>query len=106
MLPYFAGSGSSLARRYPDRVVALSKVMEWQMLTLLGVVLLFGLISGLCIPRLPLGVSKRGFDVYTWVAAFQGDELIMNKGALGINKNMDIDEIKRRTENIRFRFSF
>jgi hypothetical protein len=105
-LPYFAGSGDTLTRQYGDRVIANAELLRWQMLALLGVVLVMGLISGMCIPKLPGGMAKRGFDVYSWVAAFQGDELIMDKGQLGISRTMDIQEIRRRIGEVRFRVPF
>ena len=46
------------------------------MLVYLSVVLLVGLFAGLFVPRLPLGMPRRGFELYTWMAAFQAGEWV------------------------------
>ncbi|KAF9448401.1 hypothetical protein P691DRAFT_669523 [Macrolepiota fuliginosa MF-IS2] len=111
MLPYFAGSGSILARAYPDRVLASAYMDPKQMIIALGVIFVLGLVATLFVPRLPMGVPRRGFELYSWVAAFYADELVGAglggaQGHIGlpIGRRMEIEEIEQRVGDVRFRY--
>lgn len=101
-LPYFAGSGFILARRYPDSVITKTVISNISMAITLVVVLLVGMISAFFVPRLPMGVPRRGFDLYSWISAFHSRELIAERRS-GIDKNMDLEEIVERVGELRFR---
>lgn len=134
MLPYFAGSGSIVARVYPDRVLAYAYINPVQMVIALVVVFVLGLVAALFVPRLPMGVPRRGFELYSWVAAFYADELVgvgrggaagvsargvgdgeNGGGATGvvggpgqvglpIGRRMEIAEIEQHIGDVRFRY--
>ncbi|KAK0205990.1 hypothetical protein DFS33DRAFT_1256607 [Desarmillaria ectypa] len=76
ILPYFAGSADTLARQYPDLVLAYANIHVLHMVGLLITVLGVGVIAGLFVPTLPDHVPHRGFDIYSWLAAFRANELI------------------------------
>ncbi|PPQ70480.1 hypothetical protein CVT24_013287 [Panaeolus cyanescens] len=103
-LPYFAGTGRLLARRYTDKVVTRSEINNPFMAVALGSVLLLGLISGFFVPRLPFGQPRRGFDLYSWMTAFYAQELTSDKPN-GIYKNMDLKDIVKTNSNIRLRYT-
>lgn len=104
LLPYFAGTGASLARCYPDRVLSSASVHPVLMITALGCVLVIGLICGFFVPKLPLDVPKRGFDLYSWLAAFQADELVGDRMS-GLPKNLELREIQSQLGDLKFRYS-
>ncbi|KAF9448455.1 hypothetical protein P691DRAFT_775370 [Macrolepiota fuliginosa MF-IS2] len=132
MLPYFAGSGSILARTYPDRLLASAYIVREQMIIALAVIFVLGLMAAFSVPRLPLDVPRRGFGLYSWVAAFYADELVgVGKGVPGaaggtgkadhqsggagleggpgpiglpIGRRMEIEEIEQRVGDVRFRY--
>jgi len=103
ILPYFVGSGDALARCYPDSIIARATINTFYIVMYLVFVLVLGLIAGFFVPKLPLDVPHRGFELYSWVAAFQADELISERG-LAITRNMELDEIARRTGDLKFRY--
>lgn len=120
MLPYFAGTGSIVARIYPDRVVASASIQPVYMVTTLVVLFVLGFIAALFVPRLPLNAPRRGFELYSWVAAFYADELVgvgksgaipgeQMQGAPGqvglpIGRRMEIEEIEQHIGDVRFRY--
>ncbi|KAF9448060.1 hypothetical protein P691DRAFT_730398 [Macrolepiota fuliginosa MF-IS2] len=113
MLSYFAGSGSILARAYPDRLLADAYIVREQMIITLVVIFVLGLVAALFVPRLPLGIPRRGFELYSWVAAFYADELVgsgagLEEGpgpiGLPIERRMQIEEIEQRVGDVRFRY--
>ena len=103
VLPYFAGSGLVVARSYGDQVVTSAAINSIFMCTTILAVYLMGLISALFVPRLPLDVPRRGFDLYSWLSAFYGHELVAERPA-GISKDMDLRDIKDRTRELKFRY--
>jgi hypothetical protein len=104
ILPYFAGSGKTLARRYNDRVSSSASINPVYMGSYLAFILVVGLLAGFFVPKLPLDVPHRGFEVYSWIAAFHADELIGVGRNTGIARNMELDEIERRMGDLRFRY--
>ncbi|KAK0231351.1 hypothetical protein IW262DRAFT_1262876 [Armillaria fumosa] len=90
VLPYFAGSADTLARQYPDLVLAYASIHVLYTVSLLITVLSVGVIAGLFVPTLPLRVPHRGFDIYSWLAAFRANELTHIKGITKRMKTKDI----------------
>lgn len=70
----------------------------------LAAVLAIGLIAGLFVPKLPLDVPRRGFELYSWLAAFQADELVGDT-VNGLPKNMDLREIHDQLGDLKFRYA-
>ncbi|KAJ3571183.1 hypothetical protein NP233_g3915 [Leucocoprinus birnbaumii] len=117
ILPYFAGTGDLLARVYPDRVVAYASILPLYMIITLVALFFLGLIAALCVPRLPMNVPRRGFELYSWVAAFYADELVgTGKGGalpgqsgpgqagLPIGRRMELEDIEQHIGDVRFRY--
>ena len=79
-----------------------------QMLIFLGVVLALGFIAAFFVPKLPLNVPRRGFSLYSWIAAFYGDELVGEPSGEegGIAHKMELTDIERRMGDLRFRYVF
>ena len=70
-LPYLVGSGLVVAQSYEDETLAYTTFKPWQLITLLLIVLNLGIIGELFVPILPLGVPRREFGPYSWLALFQ-----------------------------------
>jgi hypothetical protein len=68
VLPFLVGTGTLVARSYPDQTVASVKFVPWQMVSILSSILVIGLVAGLCVPVLPFEIPRRGFGLYSWVA--------------------------------------
>ncbi|KAL0961471.1 hypothetical protein HGRIS_006415 [Hohenbuehelia grisea] len=106
VLPYFAGTGDILARSYADRVIADASFSHIWLATFTASVLVLGIIAGLCVPRLPLGARRRGFELYSWVAAFQGSEMVSEMSRAGVERNMDLKDIEEKYGDMKFRYVF
>ncbi|KAG6915381.1 hypothetical protein DXG01_011753 [Tephrocybe rancida] len=104
MLPYFTGSGELLARRYSDSILSGTWINPIYMGVYLTLILLLGLLAGFFVPRLPLDVPHRGFEVYSWMAAFHADELIEIGRAPGIERNLELHEIAEQMGDLKFRY--
>ena len=68
VLPYFVGSGSVVAQLYEDETLADATYKTWQLIILPVLVLILGIIGELFVPELPLGIPRREFGVYSWLA--------------------------------------
>lgn len=121
MLPYFAGTGDLVARAYPDRVVAFASIQPVYMVVTLIALLILGTVAALSVPRLPMNAPRRGFELYSWVAAFYADELVgcgkgepampgeqvqagLGQVGLPIGRRMEIEEIQQHIGDVRFRY--
>ena len=104
VLPYFAGSGLVVARSYQDQVVTSPVINVIPACMTILAVLLMGLVSALFIPRLPLDVPRRGFDLYSWLSAFYAHELVPEYPP-AINKDMDLKDIIDHTSDLKFRYA-
>ncbi|KAF9033113.1 hypothetical protein BJ165DRAFT_758466 [Panaeolus papilionaceus] len=93
VLPYLAGSGQLVARRYQDRVVAIASLRNFDLSMALGLVFMTGLLCTIAVPRLPLGVPKRGFNLYSWILAFHAKEVEV-EGGEQIVRGMHLDELE------------
>ena len=103
VLPYFAGSGLVVARSYQDQVVTSPVINVIPACMTILAVLLMGLVSALFIPRLPLDVPRRGFDLYSWLSAFYAHELVPEHPP-AISKDMDLKDIIDHTSDLKFRY--
>lgn len=103
VLPYFAGSGLLLAFQYPDSIVTSVAIFTVPFVVTLIIVCLVGVLAALFVPRLPLSVPRRGFGLYSWVAAFYAKEFVSERTP-GIEKNMDLEEIEDQIGAVRFRY--
>ena len=109
MLPFFAGSGKIVAQQYHDLILSDVQIYTTAMLGYLMFVLLVGLIAGLFVPRLPLGMPRRGFGMYTWIAAFQVGELVgeidEDAGEKKALRNMELDEIENKLGELKVKYT-
>ena len=103
LLPYFAGSGWSFAHRYDDKEVSSVTIILVNFAALIVIVLLFGLLSAFFVPRLPLDMPRRGFDLYSWMTAFAAQELVPDRKSR-IGKLMELDEIMEDASDLKFRY--
>ncbi|KAG6850014.1 hypothetical protein H0H93_002463 [Arthromyces matolae] len=103
ILPYFAGSGQLLARQYSDNVLSNTWINPVYMGAYLSVIFVLGLLAGLFVPKLPLNVPHRGFEIYSWIAAFHAEELMEIGRSSGIGRNLELEEIAQQFGNVKFR---
>ncbi|KAK0189510.1 hypothetical protein F5146DRAFT_628992 [Armillaria mellea] len=108
VLPYFAGSADTLARQYPDRVLAYAEINILYMVGLLIAVLCVGVIAGFFVPTLPFHVPRRGFDIYSWLAAFHANELIVDTASdtKCIQKGMETKEMAKLMRDSRISYQW
>ncbi|KAF7313376.1 hypothetical protein HMN09_00493300 [Mycena chlorophos] len=112
LLSYLAGSAPSLARSYPDRVTSYAVLSTVEAAVVFAVLLVLGLLAGFFVPRLPLAIPRRGFGLYSWLAAFYSNELVLERmdartesaGTPGLPKHLDLQDIKRHMGDLRFRY--
>ena len=76
VLPFLAGTGPIVARVYPARTSSYSEVDAPAMIIFIVSLFFVGLIACLCVPKLPLGVPRRGFDLLSWLAVLHEDNVI------------------------------
>ncbi|KAJ7667582.1 hypothetical protein DFH06DRAFT_983175, partial [Mycena polygramma] len=108
VLTYFAGSGQTVARCYPDRVLSNTKINTLDAVIVIVAVLLLGVCAGLFVPRLPMSVPRRGFELYSWMAAFYSHELVLDQidHSEGMVKRMELRDIQKHLGDLRFRYGF
>ncbi|KAJ7727961.1 hypothetical protein B0H16DRAFT_1894321 [Mycena metata] len=108
VLSYFAGSGQTVARSYADSVLSETRINTVECLVVLGIVLVLGVLAGLFVPRLPMSVPRRGFELYSWMAAFYSHELVLDQidQSEAMVKQMELSSIKKYLGDLRFRYSF
>ncbi|KAJ7290676.1 hypothetical protein C8J57DRAFT_1276271 [Mycena rebaudengoi] len=109
VLPYFAGSGRTLARSYADDILSVTELKTRDAIMVIVVVFMLGLSAGLFVPRLPLDVPRRGFELYSWIAAFYSRELVIDEIDLSdergtMTKNLELSDIRRRMGDYKFRY--
>ena len=106
VLPFLAGTKLLTARQYREVEVANAHVAAVPTALSIVVVLLTGFGAGLCVPRLPRGVPRRGFDMNTWLAVLHGDglanQLPVMKG--GLENGMHVYEVDKRVGDLRVRY--
>ncbi|KAG6828760.1 hypothetical protein H0H92_006839 [Tricholoma furcatifolium] len=104
LLPYLAGSGDLLARSYTDRELSSTSINPLFLAIYLTLILLLGLLAGFFVPKLPLNVPHRGFDAYSWIAAFHADELTEVGRTADFERNMELHEIMQQLGDHKFRY--
>lgn len=103
LLPYLVGSQKLTALIYPDRVSAFCNV-DWLILTItISVALGLGFVAAFFIPRLPLGLPRRDFGLFSWIA--EGDRLLdPTKAKKGfMEQREDLEEVKEKIGSRRIR---
>lgn len=109
VLPYLAGTKQIVGRRYSDLILATASVNVTFAVITLGVIFVVGIISASCVPRLPLGVPQRGFDLLSWLSVLYGDNLSaqlphdIRKGYLGAK--VDTMTTKERIGDVRLLYA-
>ena len=88
ILSYLAGSQQVLARRYRFVQAAFAHILPIPMAVAIGTLFLAGVIGCVCIPALPDGYPQRRFDLYSWVAAMEGDGLRMERKYLDEDRDL------------------
>ncbi|QRW13001.1 exonuclease [Ceratobasidium sp. AG-Ba] len=103
MLPYLAGSQPIVARYYSDKTVAYVSVSMFWLGILLFNMLLLGYVVTIFVPRLPLGLPRRDFGVFSWLAAIEGDAILSIP--TGVGRYEHLEELKRRGRDIKVRYT-
>lgn len=103
VLPYLAGSGPLVAQSYEDQTLAYVTYKQWQLISLPVLVFILGIIGELFVPTLPLGIPRRGFGIYSWLALFQSQELRFEV-ADDLNKLMSLDELEEKLADKQVKF--
>ena len=95
-----------MAQQYKDLVVSTATVNTPATVGYLMFLLLVGLMAGLFVPRLPLGMPRRGFELYTWMAGFQAGELVINEHAGEETlRHMELEEIEREMGGLKVMYA-
>lgn len=81
------------------------KFAPWQLVTVLSISLLLGVVAAFFLPTLPLDVPRRGFGLFSWIAALQGQELSSDVTKHGVNKLEDLEELEKSLGEKRVQFS-
>ncbi|KAF9647470.1 hypothetical protein BDM02DRAFT_3270255 [Thelephora ganbajun] len=105
VLPFLSGSGKIVGHSYSSEILAGVKFVPWQLATMLGVPLLLGVVAAFFLPTLPLGVPRRGFGVFSWIAALQGQELMSDVTKEGVSKLEELEELEKILGEKRVHFS-
>ncbi|KAG8739102.1 hypothetical protein FRC10_006142 [Ceratobasidium sp. 414] len=103
LLPYLAGSQPIVARLYPDKTVAYVKVSKLRLGVLLLNMLLLGYGIAIFVPRLPLGLPRRDFGVFSWLAAIEGDAILSIPS--GVNRYEHLEDLERRGKHVKVRYT-
>lgn len=91
------GSQKLTALIYPDRVSAFCEV-DWLILTIaISVALGLGFIAAFFIPKLPLGLPRRDFGLFSWIAE---GEMLMDSGRAGKTYMGDREQLEELREKI------
>ncbi|KAK7471217.1 hypothetical protein VKT23_002626 [Stygiomarasmius scandens] len=110
LLPYFAGSAQVAARRYEDVENASVHLNLIPLMILIASVWIMGTIAGLFVPRLPMKVPRRGFQLYSWLAAFIGGEIEVLAAQDGKNiarsKYMSLTDMEKEFGKVRVKYNF
>ncbi|KAJ8085959.1 hypothetical protein PM082_004778 [Marasmius tenuissimus] len=103
MLPYFAGSGDAVAWAFHDQVLASARLEKVLAGGLLAIILGMGLIAGFFVPKLPMDVPRRSFTLYSWLTAFQANELVGDRPPLA-RRQMHLDDLEKEYGDLKFRY--
>ncbi|KAJ7499386.1 hypothetical protein FB451DRAFT_1205266 [Mycena latifolia] len=108
VLSYFVGSGQTVARCYTDSVLSETKINTFDAVIVFAVVLVLGVLAGLFVPKLPMSVPRRGFELYSWIAAFYSNELVLDQidQSEGMVKQLELKDIQKHMGDLKFRYGF
>ncbi|KAJ7179570.1 hypothetical protein C8R46DRAFT_644193 [Mycena filopes] len=108
VLSYFAGSGQTVARSFADSVLSETHINTFQAVVVLVIVLVLGLLAGLFVPKLPMSVPRRGFELYSWMASFYSHELVLAEidHTEALSKRMELASLQKYLGDLRFRYNF
>ena len=104
LLPFLSGTGITIAQAYRDRVLASASFRPPILAAVLGFTLFLGVLAGLFVPALPFDIPRRGFGLFSWVAALQGQELGGELKQNEIDRHMDLAELEKRLGEKRVHF--
>ena len=109
VLPFLAGTGAVVARLYPSHIISVASVDTVPMVIANVAILILGLIAGLCVPRLPLAVPRRGFDLMSWLAVLYGDNVVGQLPILpgshsSLNQRVAVEDVDRRLGDVRIKY--
>ena len=89
VLPFLAGSQQIVAQRYKGAQVAFAHILTIPMIIAIAALVLAGAVGCFFVPALPGGHPQRRFDLYSWVAALEGDGLSMVRVRRGDGSKLD-----------------
>jgi len=94
-LPFLSGTRPIVVRAYKDVVLASASFQPGILAGVLGCTLLLGALAGFLVPALPFDIPRRGFGLFSWVAALQGQELGGELAKNNINRHMELNELEK-----------
>lgn len=104
VLPFLAGSGVIAARVYPTLLLC-STAIDLTLMVVVNIsVFVVGLVACICVPRLPLGVPRRGFDLLSWLAVLYEDNVVGQLPFLPGKHTGSSSRLKSSLENIEDKF--
>jgi len=95
LLPFLSGTRPIVVRAYKDEVIASASFDPYVLCGVLGIALLLGSLAGLFVPALPLDIPRRGFGLFSWVAALHGQELGGVFWQDKVDHHMDLKELEK-----------
>ena len=104
LLPFLSGTHPIVVRAYQDVVLASASFQPAVLAGVLSGTLLLGALAGFFVPALPFDIPRRGFGLFSWVAALQGQELGGELAQGSINRHMDLDELEKTLGEKRVHF--
>ena len=104
VLPFLSGTQPIVVRAYKDVVLASASFQPGLLTGVLGGALLLGALAGFFVPALPFDIPRRGFGLFSWVAALQGQELGGELGQNSIDRHMDLSELEKTLGEKRVHF--
>jgi hypothetical protein len=105
-LPHLVGSGTQLARQYPDDQVTFTSLSHSALGIVVGSLLALGTVLTFFVPALPANLPRRGFDLHSWFVAMQTGEIVASRGDVVMQKGMDLGDpsVGRPLGQMRLRF--
>ncbi|KAJ7672817.1 hypothetical protein B0H17DRAFT_947419 [Mycena rosella] len=107
-LSYLAGSGQTVARCYTDNTLSSTQLNVLDAAIVIATVLVLGLVAGFFVPRLPMSVPRRGFELYSWMAAFYSNELVLDRidQSEAMVKQLELQDIQKHMGDVKLRYGF
>lgn len=106
-LPYLTGSQPVVAYHYTENGVAHAKLLPVPTVLTLTTLWLVGCFCAFFVPRLPLGVPRRDFSLFTWIATFEGDGILQAVvDHKGLRRHMDLEELRQQIGEQKVRYGY